>query len=101
MATKGQKFKKFGPEVKEAVLRRYFAGEASTAMLSEEYGVPRETVKTWIKKTKRGVDVTEDRRKGRVGRRKDPANATKEDLEEQVEILKKYQAFLKARTGKK
>lgn len=100
MASKGQKYKKFGPEVRAEVLGKYLNGTPSS-WLEGEYGVPQKTIRNWAKKHRMGIDVTVDRRKGGSGRKKKPENLTKEDLEEQVEILKKYQAFLKARTGRK
>ena len=46
------------------------------------------------------VNVSIDHRKGRSGRQKSK-NLTLEDYKERYEILKKYQAFLQARRGKK
>ena len=100
MASKGQKFKKYSPELKDKILKEYFLGEESPTSLSPKYAVPVETVWTWIKKTKKDIDVKVDHRPGRSGRAKEK-NLTLEDYKERYEILKKYQAFLEARHGKK
>ena len=101
MARKGQKFKKYSPEFKAEAVRRFLAGEGGSKRLSKELGVPRKTVASWIAKHKAGGDPSSDGRgKGSKGRPKS-GGPTKEDLKEQVEILKKYQAFLRARTGRK
>lgn len=101
MASKGQKFKKFSPEVKAEILRRYFAGDGTPRSLGREFGLSFRTIETWISKSRRGIDVTVDHRPGNTGRKKGSGNMTEDDLREQVEILKKYRAFLKARTGRK
>jgi len=100
MASKGQKFKKVSPEIKKEILKKYFDGCASPKMLEAEYGISFETIKTWIYKTNHGIDVTIDHWKGNSGRKKSK-NLTLEDYKERYEILKKYQAFLEARQGKK
>ena len=53
MASKGQKFKKYTPELKNKILQEYFSGKESPGSLSSKYDVPFETVRTWIKKTKK------------------------------------------------
>ncbi len=100
MASKGQKFKKLSPEIKREILKKYFDGEAGRSLLSATYGVSINSIKNLICKTKKGVDVTVDHRKGGSGRPKSK-NLTLEDYKERYEILKKYQAFLEARQGKK
>ena len=100
MASKGQKFKKYSPELKNKILKEYFSGKESPTSLSSKYDVPVETVWTWIKKTKKDIDVKVDHRPGRSGRVKEK-NLTLEDYKERYEILKKYQAFLQARREKK
>ena len=93
MASKGQKFKKYSPEFKEKILNEYLSGKSS-AYLSKKYDVPCKTIRMW------SFNV----RHGRIGRkrgRQKSKNLTIEDYKEQVEILKKYQAFLQARREKK
>ena len=100
MASKGQKFKKYTPELKNKILKEYFSGEGTPASLSSKYDVPVDTAWTWISKTKKDIDVKVDHRPGRSGRVKEK-NLTLEDYKERYEILKKYQVFLQARRGKK
>ena len=100
MASKGQKFKKYSPEFKETILKEYFDGVGTPRTLSLKYDVPFKTIKNWITKTKHNIDVKVDHRPGRSGRVKEK-NLTLEDYKERYEILKKYQAFLQARRGKK
>ncbi len=100
MASKGQKFQKVSPDVKREILFKYFNGEGSPRMLEREYGVSFSTIKTWIHKTKKGIDVTINHQKGNSGRKK-LKGLTLEDYKQRYEILKKYQAFLEARQGKK
>lgn len=100
MASKGQKFQKVMPEVKEEILKKYLSGESSYLQLGKEYGVSHNTIHTWVVKARKGIDITVDHWKGNSGRRK-TKGLTMEDYKERYEILKKYQAFLEARQGKK
>ena len=100
MASKGQKFKSYSPELKEIILKEYFDGLGTPTTLSLKYDVPFKTIKNWIAKTKHNIDVKTDHRAGGSGRPK-TKNLTLEDYKERYEILKKYQAFLQARRGKK
>ena len=100
MASKGQKFKKYSPEFKEKILKEYFDDNQSAGYLSKKYDISCKTIETWVRKTKLSIDVKVDHRPGRAGRVK-WKNLTLEDYKERYEILKKYQAFLQARQGKK
>ena len=100
MASKGQKFIKHSPELKDKILKEYFETFVSPHFLGEKYKISRKTIETWIRKTKLNIDVTIDHRPGRSGRTKE-RNLTLKDYKERYEILKKYQAFLQARRGKK
>ena len=100
MASKGQKFKKYPFELKDRILKEYINGLGGECSLAKKYGIPRETIKEWIKKFKKGIDIRTDHRNGGSGRPK-TKNLTLEDYKERYEILKKYQAFLQARREKK
>ena len=100
MASKGQKFKKYPSELKNKILKEYLDGLGAECSLAKKYGIPRETIKNWIRKFENGIDVRTDHRKGGSGRPK-AKNLTLEDYKERYEILKKYQAFLQARREKK
>ena len=95
MAKKGQKFKSYPKEIKEEILRKYFEEYVSTRVLSEKYGISDNTIANWVYKSKQGKDILTDHRQYGSGRpRKNPDEI---DYKERYEILKKYQAFLKAR----
>ncbi|MCR4911480.1 MAG: transposase [Bacilli bacterium] len=100
MANKGQKFKKYSPKIKEKILKEYFNEGAGRDFLGRKYGISRGTISNWIYDSKKGIDVKIDHRAGRSGRPK-TKSLTLEDYKERYEILKKYQAFLQARRGKK
>ena len=98
MAKKGQKFNSYSEEIKEEVLKKYFEEYMSSRVLEEEYGIPQKTIRNWVRKIKAGKDVLVDHRQFSSGRpRKDEV---KIDYKERYEILKKYQAFLKAQREK-
>ena len=100
MASKGQKFRSYSPELKQTILKEYFDGEGTPKTLSLKYDAPIKTIKGWILKTKHNIDVKVDHRAGNSGKPK-TKNLTLEDYKERYEILKKYQAFLQARREKK
>ena len=95
MASKGQKFMKYTKGLKEKVLKEYFNGEESYKSLSDKYNIPYMTINTWIDKARypqRHLGTGQKR-----GRPKD----SETDWKERYEILKKYQAFLKAQRERK
>ena len=96
MALKGQKFKKHNSNIKEIILGRYLNGESS-ASLGKEFGISKNTIQTWGKKHKWPEKY---QKLGKRGRPKEK-NLTIDDYKERYEILKKYQAFLKAQREKK
>ena len=89
MASKGQKFRKYSKELKEMVLKEYHEGYSSP-YLSKKYGIPRGTIDTWEQQF----------RHPKLGKRGRPKNKDI-DYKERYEILKKYQAFLKAQRERK
>ncbi|MCQ2795495.1 MAG: hypothetical protein MJ214_04770 [Bacilli bacterium] len=97
MAKKGQKFKKHSAEFKQKVLDAYFNGEGGRNTLSKRFNVSENTIETWLMKIRHGVDVRIDHRPNHSGKRK----LSETDYKERYEILKKYQAFLKARQERK
>ena len=99
MAKKGQKFREYSKELKQEVLKRYFEESAPITWLAKEYDISRNTIKNWVTKSKKGKDVLTDHRKDNFGRPK--KNVNEIDYKERYEILKNYQAFLKAQREKK
>ena len=100
MARKGQKFNKHTPEFKKKILNEYYNEGGGYKSLGRKYSISWHTIEGWVKKSKNGIDVSIDHHKGRSGRPRS-GNLTIEDYKERYEILKKYQAFLEARHGKK
>ena len=99
MARKGQKLKSYPEELKAEVLRKYLEEYIPSSALEEEYGIPQKTIRNWASKLKQGKNVLVDHRQFSSGR--PPKDETKIDYKERYEILKKYQAFLKAQREKK
>ena len=97
MAKKGQKFNSYIFDVKEMVLDEY-KEKHNIKYLSEKYNIPSGTIKTWTSKLNHPEKYI---RQGQKRGRKKEANLTKEDWKERYEILKKYQAFLKAQRERK
>ena len=99
MAKKGQKFKSYPEELKAEILRRYLEEYIPSSALEKEYGIPQKTIRSWASKLKQGKNVLVDHRQFSSGR--PPKDESKIDYKERYEILKKYQAFLKAQREKK
>jgi len=95
MASKGQNFLNYTEEEKNEIIQKYCNGETSGYQLAKQYGIPVSTIKTWKYKIDHPEKITGNK-KGR--QRKD---LTKEDWKQRFEILKKYQAFLKAQRERK
>ena len=95
MAKKGQKFSKYPSNIVEAVMNDIKSGK-SINFISKTYNIPHGTVSNWHQK----IIHPELNLKNKRGRPKE-SELTKEDYKERYEILKKYQAFLKAQREKK
>ena len=96
MASKGQRFYKYSKELKQEIMNKYKNGEGTINSLSKEYNIPINTMKTWQRKIVKNIDITIDSKHKR-GRKKEENI----DYKERYEILKKYQAFLKAQRERK
>ena len=78
------------------IINKYLTGEGGYTSLSKEYKIPEKTVETWIYQYKhKNNDMTD--KNCLKGRRKEENI----DYKERYEILKKYQAFLKAQRERK
>lgn len=95
MAKKGQKFNKYSSELKEVILSEYFSGKGSANSLAEKFNVPHKTIETWIRKALKPEEYSCITKRGR------PKKNVELDYKEMYEILKKYQAFIKAQREKK
>ena len=91
---KGQKFNKYTTEFKLKIVNEYLSGESGGSVsLSKKYNMSHRTIDTWIYKYKKQGHLN-DLPKGRKSRESI-------DYKERYEILKKYQAFLKAQRERK
>ena len=95
MASKGQKFSKYSDDLKKEIMDKVKQG-MSIRYVAKQYNIPSGTIFTWVDKKNHPEKVTGNKR----GRKKE-TNLTKEDWKERYEILKKYQAFLKAQRERK
>ena len=98
MASKGQKFRKYDDKIISKILDEHNNDYIPSTILAQKYNIPIKTIKNWIYKynhSERFLGLGQKR-----GRKKEK-NLTKEDWKERYEILKKYQAFLKAQREKK
>lgn len=94
MAKKGQKFNKYTPEFRAEVVNKYLSGNYSSRMLSIEYGISDDTIWTWSIAYRKGKTLG-------VSKRGRPKSNEEIDYKERYEILKKFQAFVKAQRKKK
>ncbi len=95
MASKGQKFKKYTEEFKQMILDEYYGGVTGATELSRKYDVPYKTIKNWIDK------INNPQRFLGAGQKRGRPKNSEIDWKERYEILKKYQAFLKAQRERK
>ena len=101
MANRGSRFRKYSVEFKQQILKEYFSGQGGQKVLAKKYNIPHQTIRNWIAKAKKNIDVAIDGRGRSSKGRPKSKNLTLEDYKERYEILKKYQAFLRARREKK
>jgi len=94
MASKGQKFNQYTPEFRNEIVLQYLNENKSYGYLANVYGISKKTIETWVRKYKQGNSLMSDNR-GRPRKEEDI------DYKEKYEILKNYQAFLKAQREKK
>ena len=88
--------KHYDMEFKNKILNEYLSGGESSNYLSKKYNISSNTIDTWIKIYRRQGNLINDINHTRG--RKSESNI---DYKERYEILKKYQAFLKAQRKKK
>ena len=96
MASKGQKFNKYTEDIINEVLNELKIGKSSL-QISRERNIPAKTIRTWKLKRILHPELNTGIKRGRPKE----SNLTKEDWKERYEILKKYQAFLKAQRERK
>ena len=86
--------KHFDLKIKEEIINKYIKNEGTLFSLEKEYNISRKTIFNWLRKY---------RNTGSVDNIKYHHGKVKEDIDykERYEILKKYQAFLKAQRDRK
>ena len=97
MASKGIKHNKYEIEFVQEVLEQYYSGQGGFTFLANKYNIPINTIKNWVYRTNKGIDIHINKKKRLHGRPK----KEEIDYKERYEILKKYLAFIKARREKK
>ena len=96
MALKGQKFIRFTDEERTKIVSKYLSGQGSYRSIAKERGISWKTVESMIRKYRNtGTTIAEQKCRPKE------KDLTKEDWKQRYEILKKYQAFLKAQREKK
>ena len=89
--------KHYSDEFKNKIINEYLSGKNGGSInLSKKYKIPFHTIDTWICKYKKQGNLDNDIYHAR-GRKKE----TEINYKERYEILKKYQAFIKAQREKK
>lgn len=95
MAKLNQKFNKYDDNFRQKIVSDYFSNQGSVKNLAKKYNISYHTIQNWINKVNNGESVSPNNHlKGR--RKEENIN-----YKERYEILKKYQAFLKAQREKK
>jgi len=95
MANKGQKLRSYSDELRKEIVNKYMNGLSGRTALAKDYDIPLKTINNWLCKYNHGYDLIS--KNSLKGRRKDENI----DYKERYEILKKYQAFLKAQRERK
>ena len=96
MGLTGQKYKNWDENIKNEIINLLNKGH-SVRELARRYPVSRGTISTWQQKLLHPNKYIKSGKRGRLNEK----DLTKEDYKERYEILKKYQAFLKAQREKK
>lgn len=97
-ATKGKSHKTYSRELKLEILARLANNTQSNKSIAREYGISIKTIEGWVTKQRKGIDIITDSR----GKKKTTDNnVTIEELQQQIDILKKMGKFLKDQQEKK
>ena len=88
--------KRISEDIIEKIVKEKKKGKAYS-YLANKYKVPAGSIATWVRR----YNYTGSSSRGKVGRRKTPKSMTIEELRIEVDILKKFQAFLNQQHNKK
>ena len=97
MAKKGQKFKTIDEELILTIVNEKIDKGKSYSELEKKYGISRGSMMTWVKRYRDRGYVNRNKRVIK----KSLSNMTIEELRIEVDILKKFQAFLNQQQGRK
>ena len=97
MARKGIKHNNYTVEFIQEVLEKYYSGQGGFTSLANEYKIPIKTIKTWIYRTNKKINVFKNKKTNSLGRPKE----FEINYKERYEILKKFLTFIKAQRRKK
>ena len=97
MAKKGQKFKTIDEELILTIVNEKIDKGKSYSELEKKYGISRGSMMTWVKRYRDRGYVNRNKR----GIKKSLSNMTIEELRIEVDILKKFRAFLNQQQGRK
>ena len=97
MSNYEKKHIKYSSDLKLEIMNKYRNGDGTINSLSKEYNIPINTMRNWQRKIVKNIDISIDTRSKYSGKRKEELI----DYKERYEILKKYQAFLKAQRERK
>lgn len=97
MARKVIKDNNYTVEFIQEVLEKYYSVQGRFTSLANEYKIPIKTIKTWVYRTNKGINVFENKKTNSLGRPKE----FEIDYKERYEILKKFLTFIKAQQKKK
>ncbi|MFR7881428.1 MAG: hypothetical protein ACLU5J_08140 [Christensenellales bacterium] len=62
MARKGIKHNNYTVEFIQEVLEKYYSGQGGFTSLANEYKIPIKTIKIWVYRTNKGINVFENKK---------------------------------------
>jgi len=90
-APKGQTHKTYSKEIKQEILEKLKTNQSHLS-LAREYGISIKTIEGWQTKYRKGIDILNDDRLKNPNKSEKP---TYEELEKQLDIVKKMMVFIK------
>ena len=96
-AKKGQLHKTYTNEFKQEVLER-METDQSHESIAREFGVSIKTIENWKYKLNKGINIFGDER---LKKQNDNTKPTYEELEQEIDILKKMKKFANSQQNKK
>ena len=96
-AKKGQLHKTYTNEFKQEVLEK-METDQSHESIAREFGVSIKTIENWKYKLNKGINIFGDER---LKKQNDNSKPTYEELEQEIDILKKMKKFANSQQNKK